>query len=96
MAMTPDRWRAIERLYHAARAHPEDQRAVFLAEACAADDALRAEVESLLASAPAAAGFLSTPAVDGDMLNGEPSFIGRQIGPYAIQALIGAGGMGEV
>ena len=94
--MTPDRWRAIERLYHAARARPEEQRAAFLAEACAADVALRTEVESLLASAPAAAGFMSLPAVDAGMLNSEPSLIGRRIGSYAIQARIGAGGMGEV
>src|SRR5262245_61741536 len=94
--MTPDRWQEIERLYHAARARPEDQRAAFLAEACAADSALRAEVESLLTSTPAAAGFLSTPAADADMSNSQPSFVGRQIGPYAIQAQIGAGGMGEV
>ena len=94
--MTPDRWREIERLYHAARARPEEQRAAFLADACAADDALRTEVESLLASAPAAVGFMSMPAVDAGMLNSEPSFIGQRIGPYAIQERIGAGGMGEV
>ena len=94
--MTPDRWRAIERLYHAACARPEEQRATFLSEACAADDELRTEVESLLASAPAAAGFMSQPAVDASMLSSERSFIGRQIGPYTIQARIGAGGMGEV
>jgi Tol biopolymer transport system component len=92
---TPDRWRAIERLYHAACERPEEQRAAFLAEACAGDVALRTEVESLLASAPAA-GFMSLPAADVSILNSEPSFTGRRIGPYAIQARIGAGGMGEV
>ena len=94
--MTPDRWRTIERLYHEACARPEEQRAAFLAEACAADDALRIEVGSLLASAPAAAGFMNLPAAEVSMLNNEPPFIGRRIGPYAIQARIGAGGMGEV
>ena len=93
---TPDRWRTIERLYHEACARPEEQRAAFLADACASDVALRTEVESLLASAPAAAGFMSLPAVDAGMLNSEPSFTGRRIGPYTIQARIGAGGMGEV
>jgi serine/threonine protein kinase len=94
--MTPERWRAIERLYHEACARPEEQRAAFLSDACASDVALRTEVESLLASAPAAAGFMSLPAADVTILTSEPSFIGRRIGPYDIQARIGAGGMGEV
>ena len=49
MAMTPERWAQVERLYHAARARPDNERAAFLADACAGDEALRREVESLLA-----------------------------------------------
>ena len=95
--MTPDRWSDVERLYHAARARPDDQRAAFLAEACAGGRrASQAEVESMLASEPAAAGFMSTPAVDSGMLSPAASFVGRQLGPYAIQSPLGAGGMGEV
>jgi eukaryotic-like serine/threonine-protein kinase len=96
MPVTPERWREIERLYHEARERPDDQRARFLAEACVADAALRAEVESMLASEPAAAGFMSTPAVGSGSLIGMTSFVGRQLGPYAIQSPLGAGGMGEV
>jgi len=47
--MTPDRWKKIEELYHTARECEESQRLAFLNEACAGDDALRREVESLLA-----------------------------------------------
>ena len=47
--MTPDRWKKIEEVYHSAREREESQRAAFLEEACTGDDALRREVESLLA-----------------------------------------------
>src|SRR5437773_506787 len=47
--MTPDRWKKIEEVYHSARERKESQRAAFLEEACTGDDALRREVESLLA-----------------------------------------------
>jgi len=94
--MTPERLQALERLYHAARARPDDQRARFVAEACASDAALRAEVESMLASEPAAAGFMSAPAVDSGMLSSATSCAGRRLGPYTIQSPRGVGGMGEV
>ena len=48
--MTPDRWRQIEDICHAALAHAVNERAAFLTQACAGDDALRREVESLLAA----------------------------------------------
>ena len=47
--MTPDRWQQIEQLFHAALEREPAQRAAFLRDACAADDGLRREVESLLA-----------------------------------------------
>ena len=48
--MTPERWRQIERLYHAALELEGSGRAAFLKGACGADNDLRREVESLLAS----------------------------------------------
>ena len=59
MALSPDQWEAVERVYHAALARTGEARAVFLAEACAADEELRREVESLLAQS--AAGVLTAP-----------------------------------
>lgn len=47
--MTPERWEQISRLYHAALARAEQERPTLLAEACAGDEALRREVELLLA-----------------------------------------------
>ena len=60
--MTPDRDRDIERICQAALEHDAGERAAFLGEACAGDDRLRRELESLLAQESGAAGFLSTPA----------------------------------
>ena len=48
VVLAPERWRAVETC-HAALARGEQQRAEFLAEACGSDDALRREVEALLA-----------------------------------------------
>ena len=90
--MTPERWATIERVYHEAAARRGEERTAFLNQACGGDDALRREVESLLAHDGEAA-FLSTPAV---AAIGGASLVGRSLGPYAIQARLGEGGMGEV
>jgi serine/threonine protein kinase len=60
---------------------------------------LRKEVESLLAHAEGAEGFLATPMgeIAVDILGKEPTpLVGQQIGSYRILSLLGAGGMGEV
>jgi len=56
--MTPDRWRTIEELCHGALERDVTLRAAFLHEACAGDDELRQEVESLLAQEGQVVGFL--------------------------------------
>ena len=99
-ALNPDRWEKISRVYHAALARREEERAVFLSDACAGDNAIRREVEALLACDTAAERFLE-PAMEvaARMMKGahtEDSLVGRQIGVYRITSLLGAGGMGEV
>jgi Tol biopolymer transport system component/tRNA A-37 threonylcarbamoyl transferase component Bud32 len=103
--MTPERWRAIERLYHAALERSADERVGFLREACGDDHALRREVESLFDSASRAKDFMERPAVPERLASAmrrlEQSsvpgrFVGRTFGAYEMQALIAAGGMGEV
>ena len=47
--MGRERWQEIERLYHLALEREESRRAEFLDQACGGDEALRREVESLLA-----------------------------------------------
>ena len=46
--MAPDPWKKIEEVYHSAREREESQRAAFPNEACAGDEALPQEIESLL------------------------------------------------
>src|SRR5687767_4955488 len=98
--MTPERWRRVEKLYDAARALPPERRAAFLAEACSGDEALRREVDTLLAQPPSDGPFLERPAaaVAAGMVSdlGASVLTGRRLGVYQVQARIGAGGMGEV
>ena len=98
--MSPDRWQQIERLYHDALELAPEYRLAFLDRACAGDDELRREVESLLASHDNAGTFIDKPPNDvvAGMLAEKQthSMIGRTLGHYKIQSLLGAGGMGEV
>jgi Tol biopolymer transport system component len=98
--MKPDRWQQIERVYHAALDRDASQRALFLEDECGGDDVLRQEIESLLAREQSAENFLVVPAAEAvAKVMGEsaaPSLIGRQLGPYKVLHLLGAGGMGEV
>jgi Tol biopolymer transport system component len=98
--MTPDRWRQISRVYHAARDVEPSQRPAFLDQVCAGDETLRRDLESLLREDSADALFLEQPALDvaTRVIGDEPhvSLEGAQLGPYQVQDLLGAGGMGRV
>ncbi|HEV3056981.1 MAG TPA: protein kinase [Vicinamibacterales bacterium] len=98
--MPSERWKRVERVYHAARERPFDERAAFLDAACAGDAELQREVESLLNQPASGEGFLSEPAVAvaAQMVSqpGGSMLTGRKIGVYQIQTLLGAGGMGRV
>jgi serine/threonine protein kinase/Tol biopolymer transport system component len=100
MTTSPDRWATVERLYHAALARPAEARVAFVAEACAGDEELRHEVESLLAQGASADGVLTRGAVvaAAGLVSdvGGSALTGRRLGAYQILAPIGAGGMGEV
>jgi Tol biopolymer transport system component len=98
--MTPERYRQIGELYHAALEVDEDDRAAFLERACAGDEEMRREVESLVISHEEAADFIAEPAlaVAAELLaDGEADALtGQAISHYRILSLIGAGGMGQV
>jgi serine/threonine protein kinase len=97
--MTPQRWRQVSRIYYDALARDAGERATFVREACGDDEALRHEVESLLAQPASTEGFLSDPALamaPGLVDPAEPTLTGRTLGVYHILDLLGVGGMGEV
>jgi serine/threonine protein kinase len=95
--MSRERRDLISDLYHGALARAPEQRAAFLTEACHGDDGLRQEVESLLEFESASSQFLERPAAGvAAEATSVTSMIDRQLGPYRIVALLGAGGMGEV
>ena len=98
--MKPERWQRVEQLVHSALKLGEKQRADFLRHACGGDEALRHEVDRLLAHEQTAKSFLEAPALEmaAKAMAEEPdrALVGRQIGAYRITSLLGAGGMGEV
>src|SRR5215510_5184558 len=103
--MKPERWKQIERLYHAALEHEPDARDAFLAQACAGDEELRREVEKLLRYYGAAGSFIQGNALAIEARRLEPEELsqtgpkwlpGQRIGAYKILALLGRGGMGVV
>ena len=98
--MTPERWRHVKQVLQSALEYEPAQQAPFLASACAGDEALRHEVESLLAYQEQGANFIEVSAVDvaAKILASEETdaTVGRRIGPYKVVRNIGHGGMGSV
>ena len=62
--MKADRWQRVEQLYHSTLEKEVSERAAFLAEACAGDEGLQREVESLLAYEDGAKDFIESPALE--------------------------------
>ena len=95
-----ERRHRVEDLCDAALVRDVRERAAFVAAACGHDQALRREVEGLLAHAQTAEGFLegSIGELAAHVLadEGWTSLVGRQIGSHEILSPLGAGGMGEV
>jgi len=95
-----ERWQEVERIYHLTLEREASERSTFLVQACAGDEALRREVESLLTYEHQAESFIEEPALEvaARIMAAEHSPIraGDRFNQYRILSLLGAGGMGEV
>src|SRR5690349_724161 len=80
-----DRAKLVETIFLEALEFSGGERAAFLAGKCGSDEALRAEVDELLAADAAQPGFLQ--GAPGDALKSEAS--GEMIGPYKLREQIG-------
>ena len=98
--MTPERWRQVTDVFHAAVARDAPARASYLDQACAGDRHLRDEVDAMLAAHGERASFpsyvgagFSRPEVDASRAPTPRLTSDTMIGPYRVTQLIGPGGM---
>src|SRR5690348_2721763 len=102
--MPPEQWDRVRELFHRALDLPPEARPHFLKDRCS-DDAIRAEVETLLRGAQETQGTLDRPALEDaraavhevwSKSASAPLVPGSRLGSYEVLAPLGAGGMGEV
>src|SRR5216110_1289816 len=98
--MKAERWKQVNDLFQSAVERAPAERAAFLDEACRGDESLRREVGSLLTSHERSENFIELPAfeVAPELVTSERTntLVGKLIGHYRIESLVGVGGMGEV
>src|SRR5688572_12070273 len=98
--MKPERWQQLKQIFQSALERNPAERSAFLNQACAGDEPLRSEVESLIASHDQAGDSIEAMAAEAatKMLANDRagSIVGKQFGHYHVLSHIGRGGMGEV
>ena len=94
--MTPERWQQVKEIFNSAIAHRPEERSSFISQACSGDEALRSEVESLLASHEQSGSFIDEPAfVEAASLLADEKQelrVGDTVGSYEILSFGGGGG----
>jgi Tol biopolymer transport system component len=93
-------WERLQEIFERAQACSRQERESLVASACAGDEALHADVLSLLESGDGARDFLATPAFDQlareFAADGRSLRPGERVGAYIVDRLVGSGGGGEV
>ena len=89
--MDAERWDRLERIFARGRELPAGSREDFVAQACGVDDALRADVLSLLRADESSSEFMAEPAMDRLASVFKPQSwslrAGERIGAYTILGL---------
>ena len=96
--MSPEEWQKVRPILESALELDPQSRSAFVDRACAGNECLRHEVQSLLAQHKHADGLLEHPASSGFLQSLSTMRLGKgtRLGEYEIQSMLGAGGMGEV
>lgn len=99
MTVSPERHRVISDAFGAWFELPDTERGRYLEGLFDRDPALAQEVQKLVAAAAASPGFLEEPCLtlpSAGATDAPDQMLGRRLGAYRIQRLLGLGGMGRV
>ena len=98
--MTPERWKEINKVFQSALDLDASDRKEYLEKACADDESLRGQVETLLAANDDAGTFIGGNAARdaAHLLEDSPDLTlsGENLEHYEILSVLGSGGMGKV
>ena len=96
--MQQHEWEKVKEVFSAALELPANEREAFLMESCGADEAVRGEVQSLLAAHEEPKNVLELHNYDltSQLQTNGNKYVGKRFGAYSILREIGRGGMGAV